>query len=337
MNKLSVLIVAGIAPALLASTAPAAPPTPMEAPRAATEDAQGTRIVLLGTAGGPSLRRNRSQPATLLVVNGRLYLIDCGAGTVRQLKKAGFQPADVGRVFLTHLHYDHVGDAASLMLFNWVEGTRQPIQFYGPPGTAQLIEGARGFLAIPEALYSQQLPPHPTIAAMTSTQDAGISGPTVIYEDDLVRVTAIANNHFDTMHVPADLPSLQSYSYRIDTPDRSIVFTGDTGPSAAVAALAKGADTLVSEIIHVPSVVQMLKTTNNATDAQLAPAIRHMEEEHLIPEEVGKLAAQAGVKLVVLSHIAPGLDDHYDGLQYTAGVKKHFEGTVVLGKDLDEF
>jgi ribonuclease BN (tRNA processing enzyme) len=130
---------------------------------------------------------------------------------------------------------------------------------------------------------------------------------------------------------------VKSYAYRFETPDRTIVFTGDTGPSDAVADLALGADILVSEVINIDLVTAFLKKTFNATDQHLQPLTEHMKTEHLIPNEVGKLAAKAGVKLLVLSHRAPSEDSERSWGPYINDVSQFYKGPVVAGQDLDQF
>ncbi|MHA3790090.1 MBL fold metallo-hydrolase [Sphingomonas sp. YL-JM2C] len=297
----------------------------------------GTRLVLLGTGGGPILTA-RSQPASLLVVDGRPYLIDCGAGTLRQLKAAGFGAFDIGRIFLTHLHFDHTADLASVFAFNWIANDRQPVDIFGPPGTEALVKRGLDYFSISEDIYSAQFPPHPTMAQNTRGHDISVSGPQLIYQDDKIKVLAIENSHYSTLKMPKPFyGALKSYSYRIETPHRTIIFTGDTGPSQGLAELARGADILVSEVINVGAMIGVLKEKFQTSDEKLEPLAEHMRKEHLTPEEVGRLAAAAGVKMVVLSHLAPGSDTERDSLAYVEGVRRTFSGTVVAGKDLSEF
>lgn len=298
----------------------------------------GTRLILLGTGGGPLVHRARSQPAALIVVDGRPYLFDCGDGTVRQLKLAGFRPMDVARVFLSHLHFDHVAGVSALLGYNWVSDRRQVIQIFGPPGTYELIQGAVKYLHIPEYLYGLQLPPHPSIIDTVSAHDIKAGTPTVFYQDDKVKVSAVENSHYATMSVAEEsYGRTKSYSYRFETADRTIVFTGDTGPSPAVEKLAQGADILVSEVINLDAVIKYMRSAFQATDAQMEALVEHQRKEHLTPSEVGKLAKAANVKMVVLSHVSPDDDVALDALIYTKQVRKYYSGPVVLGSDLDQF
>jgi ribonuclease BN (tRNA processing enzyme) len=153
-------------------------------------------------------------------------------------------------------------------------------------------------------------------------------------------VTAVENTHF---HIPEGSPyhgKYKSYSYRFQAPDQVIVFTGDTGPSEAVTELAKNADILVSEVGSADDVKQVLienGTWQNWTPEQQTAFMRHLIEEHLTPEQVGKMAARANVKTVVLTHLLQTVDEHDDYERFVPEVKKLFSGRVVVAQDLMEF
>jgi ribonuclease BN (tRNA processing enzyme) len=314
--------------------------TPLVARVPATDTstpATATRLILLGTAGGPIPRVKRAQPASLIEVAGRRYLIDAGDGVSRQLALAGFRPRDIDRLFITHLHMDHMAGFAPLMAFRWVARPATPIEIYGPAGTRAVADGAAQYLAVPEAIFTTQLPPGQTLKDMMKVTEIDRSGPVKIYQDDLVSVTAVENSHYDTMDKTKLPAGTKSLSYRFDTPGRSIVFSGDTGPSKALEVLAKGADILVSEVIDVPTSLRFLRDQFKMPDEHLKAEVEHMEHEHLTPEEIGKMASRAGVKIVVLNHAVMGFDNEMDMSGYTSGVRKYYDGIVVMGKDLSEY
>jgi ribonuclease BN (tRNA processing enzyme) len=165
-----------------------------------------------------------------------------------------------------------------------------------------------------------------------SGHDAGVGK---IFEDANVKVTAVENSHFHFAPGSPGYGKYKSYSYRFDAADRSVVFTGDTGPSEAVAELAKGADLLVSEITNPVDeyMTQQIRSGRwqQWTAEEQEALLRHHVEEHLLPDEVGKLAARANVKAVVVTH----LNDNY--VRHVEEIKKHFSGQVLIAKDLMEF
>lgn len=303
----------------------------------ASTPAPPTRLILLGTAGGPIPRVKRAQPASLIEVAGRRYLIDAGDGVSRQLAMAGYRPKDVDRLFITHLHIDHMAGFAPLMAFRWVARPATPIQIYGPSGIRAVADGAAQYLAVPEAIFTAQLPPGQTLWDMMKVTEIDRSGPVKIYQDDLVSVTAVENSHYDTMDKSKLPAGTKSLSYRFDTPGRSIVFSGDTGPSKALEALAKGADILVSEVIDVPTSLRFLRDQFKMPEEHLKAEVEHMEHEHMTPEEIGQMASRASVKMVVLNHAVMGFDNEMDVRAYTSGMQKYYDGIVVMGRDLSEY
>ena len=312
--------------------------TPSSASPAASAEANRTRLILLGTAGGPNIWKKRSGPATLIVVDGRPYLFDAGEGTPHQLVKAGFIMNDVTRIFLTHLHFDHTADLASMVAYNWVHGGRRNMQVYGPPGTTDLTNLGLAYFALPATLYSAILPPHPEMRDTVQSFDLDIQGQQKVYEDDLVKIFAIQNTHFDA--VPVEDQSygrVRSYSYRVETPDRIIVITGDTGMSDAVTSLSKGADILVSEVSNTEQNVQAMREKFKGSDEQLERLLAHQTRQHINPADIGKIAQAAGVGMVVLTHIVPGADAEIDRSVYSRPISAIFHGPVFVGRDLDEY
>jgi ribonuclease BN (tRNA processing enzyme) len=299
-----------------------------------------TRLILLGTGAGPIPRKDRSQPANLLVVGGRPYLIDAGNGVARQLAHVGFLPADVRTVFITHHHMDHNADIGTLMSYAWIEdNTRNtmnapPIRFYGPLSTSHLVQAAQSYMSVTERIFRAGVPMKSSEGRF---EGIDITTDGVVYRDDRVVVTAAENSHYDGHKEAEGAPHDKSYSYRFDTPDKSIVFCGDSGPSEALTKLAKDADILVCEVNDLEASMQEIAATMKLPPPALKAVAMHMEKQHITPEEIGKMAKKARVKMVVLTHISPGLDGEKDMSRYTAGVRKTFSGPVIAGRDLNEF
>ena len=269
-------------------------------------------LLLLGTAGGPLARAERAGVASLLTVAGTNYLIDAGEGLVHQMGKAGMQAPGAPLVFLTHLHDDHYAGLPALASFGYT--LRSPrLDVYGPVGTADLVGGLVQLMGPSARIRGAEQGFRRTPADFAVSHEYGAGK---IYEDANVTVTALANTHY---RVPADDPVAvsQSFSLRFAANGRVIVFTGDTGPTPALADFAKGADILVAEM------------ASHADREAVPPYVReHMDKEHLSPLEVGKLAAAAGVKTVVLSHIGEADQSDVDEIRTV------FSGEVILGTDM---
>jgi ribonuclease BN (tRNA processing enzyme) len=306
---------------------------------AASQKMSSTRLVLLGTGAGPIPRKERSQPANLLVVGGRPYLIDAGNGVARQLAHVGLVPSDIRTVFITHHHVDHNADMGALMSYAWIEDNKRndksvaPMRFYGPASTSELVQAAHNFLAVSERIFRAGVPMAPSAGRF---EGHDVTAPGVVFRDDRVVVTAIENTHYMFGHAGASGTD-KSYSYRFDTPGRSIVFCGDTGLSEALAVLAKGADVLVCEVNDLDASMEQIAATTKLPPLVLKAVRMHMERQHITPEQIGMLAQKAGVKSVVLTHFSPGMDGETDVSKYTDGVRKHFSGSVIAGRDLLEY
>jgi ribonuclease BN (tRNA processing enzyme) len=296
---------------------------------------EGTQIITLGTRGGPLPSKDRAQSSNLLVVNGTLYLIDAGDGVTRRIVQAGHDFRKVGKVFITHPHSDHTAGLATLLVSAWEYQRREPIDIYGG-GVEALVKGAIAYLT-PNAEIRWAEGKKAPMADLFHGHDVA---PGPIYQDANVKVTAVENTHFNFPQGSPPYGKYKSFSYRFDTPDRAVVFSGDTGPSEALTELAKGADVLVTEVTSVEDVIDVFKRSGAwqvKTPDEQAGWIRHMKEEHVTPEDVGRMAAKGGVKSVVMTHLSPTLAPNDDYQRYVDGAKKFFSGPVVVAKDLMRF
>jgi ribonuclease BN (tRNA processing enzyme) len=221
------------------------------------------------------------------------------------------------------------------MSYAWDQNRTKPINVYGPPRTAELVKAAVQYFTISAEIRLADGGRTVPLAQVFSGHDVGTG---VVYQDANVKVTAVENSHFD-FHKGAASGKHKSYSYRFETPDRVIVFTGDTGASDAVTELAKGADLLVTETSSFEDRMQrMIKEGRwqTMTPDEQAGTKQQATQGHMGLENVGKMAARANVKTLVLSHLTArvGTDDY---TSWAEEVKKHFSGQVLIAKDLMEF
>lgn len=298
---------------------------------------KGTRVITLGTRSGPTPDLERAQSANLLITNGAAYIIDAGDGVSRRLIRLGVDFRDISNIFITHPHSDHTGGLGSLMMWLYDRGDpKKVVGIYGPPGTMASVHGLMEFLMVNAEIRISDGTKTVPAAKLFSAKDLGEG---LVFQDANVKVTAVENTHF---HFPPGSPGYgkyKSYAYKFDAADRSIVFTGDTGPSDAVADLAKGADLLISEATNPVNEFkeQAIKTGTwqQMTSEEQRNFIRHHIEEHLLPEDLGKMAARANVRTVVMTHLQPAANGDYS--RYISDVKKHYSGQVLVAKDLMEF
>lgn len=286
--------------------------------RAGAEEAR-TRLVLLGTKGGPRVELGRSNPANLLMVDGSPYVIDCGYGVTRQLAGARVPLPSLRNVFVTHLHSDHVLEFGTMIDAAWSAGLRQQVDAYGPAGLRALAEAfweSNRFDV--ETRMADEGKPDPR--RLLAVHD--IAGPGPVMADERVRVTA-----FRTPHPPI----LEgNYAYKFETRHGTVVFSGDTAYNPALAEFARGADILVHEALYRPGVEALVASIPNAATLR-----DHILASHTTTEDVGRIAAAAGVRTLVLSHLVPGSDAITDA-QWSEGVRRSYAGELIVGRDLME-
>ena len=311
-----------------------------------------TELVLLGTAGGPMPVAGRSGISSALIVGERVFVIDCGRGSPSAFAAAGLDFSRLESVFLTHLHADHTGDLAGMLLYPWGaragdNGPLPPVRVYGPsrpearpagdaifhpettihpelptPGTTDLVESIL-------AGYAYHLNVMPLDARMP---DAGalVRGfdisvpvrtkdvpqiPVVVFDDGAVRVTAVAVTHGRA------IPAL---AYRFDTADGSVVFSGDTTVNDDLIALAQGADILVHQVADLGYLER-----HGITGA----ALDRMAALHTDVTEVGSVAERARVRELILSHYLPAEPDSITEAEWARRAGQGFSGRTTAGSD----
>ena len=279
----------------------------------------GTRLILLGTGGGPRPNKMRNQSSWVVLVNDVPYVVDCGEGVSRQLVFANVPLRNLRYIFITHHHSDHNLDYGNLMYNAWVSGFKGRIDSYGPPPLEKMTKlyfemNAYDIdIRIPDEGRS---PLTPMIFAHEFSNDG------IVMQNESVKVTAALVHH---------PPVEPSFAYRFDTPDRSIVFSGDTTPCDNLIKLAQGADVLVHEVLHKRSLTRAMARVANADRL-----IEHIVAAHTTHTDVGKVAKAAGVKTLVLTHFVPSDDSLLTDEIWVEGAKAHFNGEVIAGKDLME-
>lgn len=289
-----------------------------------------TQVVMLGT-GTPQPDPDRSGSATAVVVNGSAYLIDFGPGVVRRAAAArldkgisALEPTNLRVVFLTHLHSDHTAGYPDLILTPWVMGRQAPLEVYGPKGLKSMTEHIL-------SAYQED------IAIRTTGMEHGSpdgwrvnvheikSG--VVYKDGNVTVTAFPTRHGDWK---------ETYGYRFDTADRSIVISGDTTPVQATVDACRGCDILIHEAQTLKFINNPLKANSQGYDVQAYVAKYHTSTAQLV-----ELAAKARPGLLITYHnpitLRPERRPRASTPDDVLQEMKEYKGKVVVGRDLDVF
>ncbi|MGK6317357.1 MBL fold metallo-hydrolase [Neorhizobium sp. DT-125] len=291
------------------------------------------KLITLGTTAGPLPRKDRAQFSNALVAGERLYIVDAGDGLARRIVQAGLDFTKVTEIFITHPHNDHTGGLANLLNVVWQYARLKPLQIIGPPGTEETLQGALAFNKVDEEIRLSENRDKP-LSSIVTARNVGVGE---IYRDDVVVVTAMENSHFQFAPGSPAFGKYKSYALRFEFDGKTVVFTGDTGPSDKLRTFARGADILVSEALAVDEVRSRLQRAGqwdrmSATEKQGWE--KHMSEEHITPEQAGELAAAAEVKTLVLSHLSASGKDNDDYTRFAEAAAKKFKGRIVVAKDL---
>jgi ribonuclease BN (tRNA processing enzyme) len=278
-----------------------------------------TRLILLGTGGGPRPRRNSSASAQVIVAGGRLFVVDCGDGVARQIVLAGLSLADLRHVFITHHHSDHEADYGNLLLLAWPAGLKTRVDTWGPPPLERMT---RLFFEMNAEDIRVRIADEGRAPLQPLVHPHELRRPGRVMQEDGMTVTAALVRH----------PMVATaFAYRFDAPDRSIVISGDTAPSDDLIALARGADVLVHEAMDPDGAERLAARMTQAADLR-----RHLRASHTTTAEAGRIAAAAGVKTLVLSHFVPADDPAITDEMWAAPARAAFGGRVIVGKDLME-
>lgn len=291
------------------------------------------KITFLGT-GAALADPDRCQSSILVTLdNGRHYLFDCGEGATRQMVRANINPADVGWVFLSHLHFDHICGLPFFVLSSWIFNRAGSPQVYGPKGTRDYVTHLfeNGAFHVDFLARSQYPLRKKNLEAMRPAVTEVKPG--LVYEDSHVRVTA------DWIeHIPREI--CECFGVRVEAEGKVLAFSGDTAPCESMVRLAKDADLLIHECTFPEAFIEHRRKSGVGTFA------------HTSPTELGKLATQAGAKSVVATHFG-----HFDSLSpiikraagahlpidlmgphqldvVAADIRKHYAGPLRLAHDL---
>jgi ribonuclease BN (tRNA processing enzyme) len=295
--------------------------------QAQTNAISRTQVVLLGT-GTPLPDPDRSGPSTAIVVNDTPYLVDFGTGLVRRAAAArnkgvtGLEPTNLKIGFITHLHSDHTLGFPDVLLTPWIMGRKEPLEVYGPSGTREMAEHILKAYATDVKTRTEGLEHSNKTGYKVNVHEIK-SG--VIYKDQNVIVKAFAVDH----------GNLQAWGYQFETPDRTIVISGDTRPTSAILDNCQGCDVLIHEVY---------------TEASFALVSDEWKKYrlayHTSSKELAEIASKAKPRLLILYHRAnPGCDQVRTNECREAGseeellkeMRQYYKGNVVAGHDLDTY
>jgi ribonuclease BN (tRNA processing enzyme) len=291
----------------------------------------GTQVVLLGT-GNPQPDPDRSGPATAIVVNGSAYLVDFGPGVVRRAAAAyrdkdiaALDPVKLNTVFVTHLHSDHTAGYPDLILTPWVMGRTAPLEVYGPKGLRNMTDHILAAYQEDIKIRSDGMEHAPRDGWKVNVHEIKAG---VVYKDPNVTVTAFATKHGEWE---------ESYGYRFDTADRSIVISGDTTPTQALIDACRGCDVLIHEALTMKFLSNPRRPNVQGFDLR-----DYAGKYHTTTKQLAELATKAKPGLLILYHNSITLRSNALPFASTPEdllreIKEGYSGKTVVGRDLDVY
>lgn len=285
-------------------------------------------VLLCGT-GTPLPERGRAGPCAMVAAGDRLYVIDVGIGSVKNMLLWMLPLENVKGVLITHFHSDHIPELGELRLQTWVAGRRSHLPVYGPPGVERVVAGFEEAYSLDSGYRTAHhgtdfLPPD--AAAMIAMPIAIPQGATtqVVLDQDNLKITAIRVHHD---------PANPAYGYRFDFHGRSIVISGDTTPDEDLARASKGADVLVHEGLNGEMVAALGDALKSAGKWRQAKIMHDIPNYHSSPVGAARIANEAGVRLLVFTHMLPQLPMMLARRLFSSGVSDVRPDGVQLGHD----
>ena len=270
------------------------------------------KLTLLGT-GCPSPSHLRYGPSSLVSYEGTNYLIDAGSGVTQRLSEAGIKPGEIDYFFITHLHSDHIVDLYQLFISGWHTGRETKFKVYGPKGLKSHFD--KIFEAYKEELdLRKEWEKRPNVEGL-AYEITEINNELKIELDNATIESVKVDHH------PVD----PAFGYKFILGPKNIIFSGDTRYCEVLEKSSKDADILVHEVFvglgYDPKRMSL-------------DTIENISDYHTTPEEIGVLASNASVKKLILNHFVPPV---FDEDVLVERIAKHFDGEIVVGKDLMQF
>lgn len=280
--------------------------TPGQPARAASS--KEIRVILLGTGAGPPVHLDRAGISTLVEAGGDRFLFDAGRGFMMQMARVGLAMDAVTKLFITHLHSDHIVDIPDLLLTPWSAPAARnvPLEVWGPEGTRDMMQHLQAAFAFDIHVRRDVDESAPPEGIKVLAQDFGEG---IVYEKNGVRITAFLVDHG---------PVKPAYGFRLDYAGRSVALSGDTRPSDNLVKFSQGVDVLIHEVVD-PVALRKLKPSEKLFQAIVG--------HHTTPEQAAEIFTRVKPRLAVFSHTA-GTSSVVDQ------TRKSYSGRVEMGEDL---
>jgi ribonuclease BN (tRNA processing enzyme) len=278
--------------------------------------AKQNRLVLLGTKGGPAVRSVTAMPtSSILVMDGKTIIVDCGIGVTRSIVASGVSLLDINAIFITHLHSDHVLELGPLLHTIWTSGLKRSVDVYGPQGIKEYLEAF---------LQSMQFDNQIRVEDEGRIPLEELINLTIYSEGFVTRLKSIDVHALKVNHPPVE----ECYALSFYNESEKVVFSADTAYFEPLASFASECDILVHEVMLMEGVEALLKRTPNASRLR-----EHLLASHSTVEEACKIATMAKAKHLVFNHLIPADDPDISDEDFLAEGKNGFSGQLTVGYD----
>lgn len=289
----------------------------------------GLHVGLCG-AGSPLPDPVRSGPCVAVVAGDRLFVVDTGSGSSRNLGGMGLRQGDIEGILLTHFHSDHIDGLGEMLMQRWVTGANTlPTPLHGPSGVEKIAAGFNQAYSQDAAHRTGHHGPDiaPPSGAGARAVPFALPGPeqgVKIVDDGDLTITAFSVDHS---------PVSPAVGYRFDYKDRSVLISGDTDKTDNIVFFGKGADLFVHEALDAKLVALLTEAAQNAEQPRLAKITQDILDYHATPVEVAEMARDAGAQELLFYHIVPPLLLPTMEEIFVEGVGDVYSGPVTIGKD----
>jgi len=285
-------------------------------------------VITTGT-GAPLPDPKRVGPQAVVVAGDQMLVFDTGPGSTRKLALTGLNIGETNALFLTHFHSDHISDLGEFMLQHWTgTGATEPLKIYGPPGVEEVVDGFLSAYRLDRQYridhHGGDVMPPTGFGGVAHTFDLGtdLMSSEVVYEEGDVQVIAFNVDH------PPVVPAV---GFRVNYKDRSVMITGDTIYSDSLIQHAMGADLMVSDALN-HKMSQMVADAGQQMDNNLSSVAEDIQESHIRPEEAAFVAKEAGVPLLMITHVLPPVPDLLIN-PFLRDARAVFDGEIRMAND----
>ncbi len=286
----------------------------------------GLHVFFCGT-GSPTPDPTRTGTCNGVVAGERIFLVDIAAGGLRNLMLSQFPVSEIERVYITHLHLDHIVGLGDLMIQYWMDGATSPLQVSGPEGVEVMVDGFN-LAYSPDRQYRLDFQPDtldPNGYGFEATTINLTDKNAVILEEEDLKITVFEVNHY---------PVEPAFGFRFDYKDRSVVFSGDTVYDENLIENSVGADLLIHEAMSIDMLALLAGQMEPDGHDHTKDTLDHAADIHTTPVEAATAAQKAGVQELLLNHIVPPVPSSFLNGLFLGDAEEHFDGKITVGEDL---